>query len=276
MKNSIVLCLATLLSLSLFSQNKNNTTQPNSPTPPAPYGTARGKFGITDVQMIDKYLLTVEGVGSSAKDILVEQNLKSYMMPPRKMTSTTNSACYAMASALEFYINLNSNYKDNLSPDYIRLNLPQANIEDGLAFLGSNGTVSASILPFESPNLTPSVNAALKIKIKNYLKLFQPTTRPQQKLYDLRKAITRGNPVIVEMQVTNEFKTLKQTRLWKPSEGDKTPAGVQYLVVVGFDEEKRAVEVQNSAGREWGNGGYIWISYDDFSILASNAYVLML
>jgi hypothetical protein len=276
MKNSIILCFATVLSLSLYGQNKSNKPVPNSPSPTSTYNaTMRGKFGISDVQLIEKYLVTVEGVGISAKDVLMEQNLKAYMMPPRKMGEVNNSACYALASALEFYTNLNNNYKDNLSPDYIKLNLPQTNIEDGLAFLATNGTVSAAILPFESQNLTPSVNAAMKIKIKNYLKLFQPTTRPQQKLYDLRKAITRGNPVIVEMQITNEFKTLKQTRLWKPSEGDKTPAGVQYLVAVGFDEEKRAIELQNSVGREWGNGGYIWISYDDFSILASNGYVLL-
>ena len=275
MKKTILVCTTVLSCLSAFAQNKNPQTAPSSPTPPTANSTARGKFGISDVQLVEKYLLTIDGVGSSAKDILMEQNLKSYMMPPRKVVAANNSACYAMASALEFYINLNSNYKDNLSPDYIKLNLPQANIEDGLAFLGTTGTVSAAILPFESSNLPPSVNAAIKYKIKNYLKLFQPTTRPQQKLYDLRKAITRGNPVIVELQITNEFKNIKQARYWKPSEGDKTPAGSQYLVAVGFDEEKRAVELQNSMGREWGNGGYVWISYDDFSILAANAYVLM-
>ena len=86
----------------------------------------------------------------------------------------------------------------------------------------------------------------------------------------------RGNPVVVEIQVTAEFKNLKQTRFYDPKLGDKTAAGTQHLVVVGYDEERRAFELQNSWGREWGNGGYIWVSYDDLGTLAMNGFVLML
>lgn len=236
----------------------------------------KGIFGIMDTKSLDQYLLVIEGIGTSSKDLLNEQSLKSYMMPPRLAGKKANSATYALANALEFYINLNNNYKDNLSPDFIRLQMPQGSIEDNLNFLGNTGTVSAAILPFDSPNLTPSVYSAVKYKIKNYLKLFQPSTRPQQKLYDLRKAIMRGNPVVVEIQITNEFKNLKQSRFWQASSGDVTPAGTQFLVVVGYDEERKAVELLNSWGREWGNGGYIWINYDDFSNLAINGYVLIL
>jgi hypothetical protein len=234
----------------------------------------KGKLGIADAQLFDQYMRVVEGVGSSAKDLLNEQSLKSYMMPPRKAGNAANSATYAFSCALEYYVNLNNNYKDNLSPDFIRLQQPQANAEENLSFLASTGTVSAAILPFDSPNLTPSVYSAVKYKIKNYLKLFQPTTRPQQKLYDLRKAIMRGNPVVVEMSITQDFKTLRQTRYWQPT--DKTTVGTQYLVVVGYDEERKAVELLNSNGREWGNNGYIWVSYEDFGAFATNAYVLIL
>ena len=265
--------------LSAQTQNNVSTKRDTIPKPknqiPSTYGAkTKGEFGITDANLIDQSLKVIEGVGN-LRDALAEQNFKSYMMPPRKTGANAHSAEYAMTSALEFYLNLNNNYKDNLSPDFIRLNLPQGSIEDDLNFLATTGTVSAAILPYESPNLTPSVYSALKYKIKNYLKLFQITTRPQQKLYDLRKAITRGNPVIIEMQITNEFKNLKQVRSWQATSGDKTPAGIQYVVVVGYDEERKAVEVLNSWGREWGNGGYLWVSYEDLGNLATNAYVLM-
>jgi C1A family cysteine protease len=268
---------ALLLSVSLFFIQLLSAQIKPKPSEQMPVDLgARGKFGISDATMIDQLLKTISGVGSSAKELLAEQSLKPYMMPPRKASNNSNSACYAITSVLEYYINLNNNYKDNLSPDFIRLNLPNGTIEDDLAFVATNGTVSAAILPYESNNLTPSVTSALKYKLRNYLKLFQSTTRPQQKLYDLRKAITRGNPVIVEMQITNDFKNLKQARLWNSVEGDKTPAGTHYLVVVGYNEESRQVELLNSWGREWGNGGYIRMNYDDFSTIVVNGYVLLL
>ncbi len=269
MKNScfcLLLC-ALMPAQSVFSQK---------PDAPATY-TTKGKLGISDATLFDKFLKTIEGIGTSSKDALTEQSLKPYMMPPRRSGGTTPSATYALASCLEFYINLNNNYKDNLSPDFIKLSLPNvATAEDQLSFLAATGTVSAAILPFESPNLTPSVYSGVKYRIQNYLKLFQSTTRPQQKIYDVKKALMRGNPVVVELQVTTEFKNLKQTRFYDPKLGDKTAAGTQHLVVVGYDEERRAFELQNSWGREWGNGGYIWVSYDDLGALAANGFVLLL
>ncbi len=272
MKITGIIPILITLSLSAFAQTNPS---PKVLEEPAGKYSARGKLGITDVQLFDQYLKTIEGVGASSKELLAEQSLKSYMMPPRKMGTTSYSHCYALTSAIEFYVNLNNNYKDNLSPDFIQLSLPKSSFEDYLGFLAISGTVSAAILPYQSTVLPPSVNAAVRYKINNYIKLFQSTTRPQQKLYDLRKAITRGNPVIVEIQITNEFKSLRQARVWNAADGDKTPAGTHYCVVVGYDENRKMVELLNSWGREWGNGGYILMSYDDFSVLALNGFVLL-
>jgi hypothetical protein len=236
---------------------------------------SKSQFGITDSKLFESMMLTVSGIGSSAKDLLVEQNLKTYMMPPRKLGASGKPSTYALSSCLEYYINLNQNYKDNLSPDFLRLNAPKANIDDDLIFLAKTGTISASILPFESVNLTPSVYSAVKYSISNYLKIFQPTTRPQQKIYDVKKAIMRGNPVVVEMQITNAFKDIRQARYFKLDQGDRTPIGLHYVVVVGYDEERKALEIQNCWGRDWGNGGYIWVSYDDFGTMATQGFVLI-
>jgi hypothetical protein len=270
-KSVITILLFSIISITLKAQNPN----PPKTQAPATYSVAKGKFGVADAAQIDQLMLTVAGIGSSAKELLNEQTLKSYMMPPRRMSSNDNSAAYALASTLEYYINLNSNYKDNLSPDFMKLNQPQGTAEDYLTFLASTGTVSAAIVPFEAANLTPSVNAAIKYRIRDFLKLFQNTTRPQQKLYDLRKAIMRGNPVIAEINITNEFKNLKNARFWDAQAGDKTPAGKAFVVVVAYNEERKAVEVLNAWGREWGAGGYVWMSYDDFGALATNGYVLL-
>lgn len=246
-----------------------------APQPPVTY-SSRSAFGIRNTDRLEQYLKIIDGVGSSATDILSEQSLKSYMMPPRKSNTDKNSGEYALTACFEYYVNLNSNYKDNLSPDYLSLNVISGNIEDDLSFLANTGTVSASVFPFYSPGITPGVNSSLKYKIKNFVQLFQTTTKAQQKIYDLRKAIMRGHPVTVELRITQEFQKLQQTKFWNYRNGDKNFIGSKYLVAVGYDDERKAVELLNSSGREWGNGGYIWVSYDDFGELSINGYVLML
>jgi hypothetical protein len=47
------------------------------------------------------------------------------------------------------------------------------------------------------------------------------------------------------------------------------------LVVVGFNEDKQAVEVMSAWGSAWGRAGYVWIPYEDFGNLAVNGYVLI-
>ena len=159
MKITRILFFLTFMSTqTLSAQNP----KPSS-NPPSDYGS-RGKLGITDAKMFDQMLKTIAGVGST-KELLAEQSLKSYMMPPRKMGlgGATNSSCYALTSALEYYINLNNNYKDNLSPDFIKLNLPKGAIEDELAFLATNGTVSAAILPYSATKFTPLSKCGFEI-----------------------------------------------------------------------------------------------------------------
>ena len=259
-----------------FAQNRDSIFPAKTSQPVNGSMQTKTPFGISDETQFEKFMPLVAGIGVTSKELLSEQSLKSYMMPPRKSgINGGTSSSYALASALEFYINMNNNYKDNLSPDYIRVGSNKTSIEDGLSFLCNNGTISAAIMPYDVSTIPSAVYAAQKYRIRNYLKLFQPSTRGLQKVYELRKAIMRGNPVIVEMQITNGFKNLQSARYWKPEEGDKTSAGSQYLIAVGYDEERKAIEFLNCWGREWGNGGYIWVSYDDFGEKGVNGFVLI-
>ena len=42
------------------------------------------QIGITDKAEIEKLMMVLEDIGSSSKELLREQSLKSYMMPNRK------------------------------------------------------------------------------------------------------------------------------------------------------------------------------------------------
>ena len=175
-------------------------------------------IGISDLALIDQMMKTMPGIGSNSKELLLKQNIKSYMMPIRELGIRGTEMSYALAICLEYYINLGSNYKANLSPDYISLSLKNAgkkgSAADGLEFLVQEGTVSAAILPYDASMLTSAVYATQKYKINNYLQMFRQVTKPRQKVFETRKALMRGNPVIIEVVGGDDFKKLDHKRFF--------------------------------------------------------------
>ncbi|THH35581.1 C1 family peptidase [Neolewinella litorea] len=243
-----------------------------------PYGTAKSAEklqGLSDLAVIDQMMYYIPGIGSSAREDLLRQNIKPYMMPIRQVPQMGMEWAYALADALEYYVNLNSNFKDNLSPDYISMSLANAgtrpNLVDGLGLLMNSGTVSAAIVPYNSNTIPNSVYSVARFGINNFGYLFRPETKARNRIFETRKALSRGNPVIVEMATDNTFSNLKGSG-YEPS-GPITET--HFLTVIGYDGERETFELRSSLGRNWGNGGYITMTYDDFGDLAQTGYVLI-
>lgn len=230
-------------------------------------------FGIEQADMIDQLMVVMPGLGSSTQEMLNEQSVKPYLMPPRTKGSEGSANCYALAACLEFYANFGNNYKVNLSPDYIFLNLDKDDLIDGLLFLIQQGTVSAAIVPYES-NLIPSgVRNTSRFPILNYLHLYRKETSRQQKIFETRKALMRGNPVLVQMRVPADFHTLRKTRLWDASTGK--PEVLFPFLVTSYIENNETFELMSTWGPEWGYNGYLWVRYDDFARLVENGFVVI-
>lgn len=238
---------------------------------------AEFKFGITDEQLINQMMVALPNISGNTSELLDHQSVKANMMPVRDAGRGSSVLSYMLASCLEYYYNLGKNYKDNLSPDFIMLNLrgDNENISFGEAFqfLGESGTVSAAILPYGSTQVTQAVHATQHYKIRNYLHLFRNTTRGRQKSFEVRKALMRGHPVLVELVADDEIYT--HTSGQKYLEMSKGATKMYPLAVVGFDEALGAFEVMSCWGRNWGDNGYIWIRYDDFEEFAQNGYVMV-
>ncbi|MEM6770865.1 MAG: C1 family peptidase [Bacteroidota bacterium] len=248
-----------------------------TPTYGIPEGNVRqgtALLGVSDMQTLDQMMFFIPGIGSPASD-LARQNIKSYMMPIRKAPNANMEWAYALAGGLEYYLNLNNNFKDNLSPDFIALSLARSgtapNIEDGLKHLVQQGTVSAAIVPYGSTTIPNAVYSVPKFNIANYGYLFRPETRPRNKVFEAKKALTRGNPVIVQLSTDAGFSNLK-----RGSYATNTPgAELHYLTVVGFDNQNQFFELRGIQGRDWGEAGYVRISFDNFGRLAQTGYVLI-
>lgn len=78
------------------------------------------------------------------------------------------------------------------------------------------------------------------------------------------KRITRSCPS------DNGFENASDGLVWRNFTGGS--AGGHAMLIVGFDDGKRAFLVLNSWGTNWGNHGLMWIDYDLFSEYAHEAY----
>lgn len=259
-----LILLGLILSLSVNAQN------------PRAKSAAGMALGISAPEQIESFMYVVPGVGSSARDLLEQQSLKPYMMPVRKTGFRGNDLDYLAASCLEYYVNLGRNYKINLSPDFINLSLAGSgksnNSKEVLSFLAEEGTVNAAIVPYDANQLTGAVFSTQKFDVVNYLHVFSNLTRDRQRVFEAKKALMKGNPIIVEFATDGKLKAQVGTRyIDRIGNGTTT----EYLVLVGYNENEEAFELMSTWGTAWGDNGYIWIKYDDFGKLAQNGYVLI-
>lgn len=78
----------------------------------------------------------------------------------------------------------------------------------------------------------------------------------------IQVSVQRRAPVCFGLYVNNLFSNLKgKGSVFRP---DGTGGG-HALAVVGYDNRSRLLKVMNSWGKDWGDDGFFWISYDDFA-----------
>lgn len=154
-------------------------------------------------------------------------------------------------------------------------------ISDALSFLNTKGDCLARQFDFDvndcskKPDSTVS-DQAKRYAIEDYLTLFGSKEKETEKVRRVKVALAKNKPVVVGMLVLRNFYELKNAQYWHPGLGNTAPAGGHALVVVGYDDHKGAFRLMNSWGKNWGDGGYIWIKYKDFGDFCKYAYILYL
>ena len=87
----------------------------------------------------------------------------------------------------------------------------------------------------------------------------------------VKQQLARGAPVIFATHWTRKMGDLRGDAVL---EGDDTPGEGHAMLVVGYDDSRRALLVQNSFGSSWGNRGYGWFGYDWWKRNVRAAYVI--
>ena len=123
-------------------------------------------------------------------------------------------------------------------------------------------------------------------KVNGFYKLFDFSTLvsdlEEQKVKPMKQALADNHPIVIAMTLPSSFDYLYTDR-WEPSayEMENSNSFDLYrhaMCVVGYDDEKYggAFEIMNSWGADWGNEGFIWVSYEQFATFVYEAYYMEL
>jgi hypothetical protein len=77
---------------------------------------------------------------------------------------------------------------------------------------------------------------------------------------NVKAQLARGVPVVFDMQPNAQFQAFKGDSVLDIP-GVMNGTG-HTMVAVGYDDGRHAFRIQNSWGRNFGDGGYAWLSYD--------------
>ncbi len=124
--------------------------------------------------------------------------------------------------------------------------------------------------------ISPSIfSKASKYKITDYAKIFGMFDSKVFKINAVKKSISQKNPVIIGMNTPKSFYSAKGQ--WLPAESSSLTYGGHAMCIIGYDDEKYggAFEIINSWGTQWGNEGFIWISYENFHKFVKYAYEMI-
>jgi hypothetical protein len=137
---------------------------------------------------------------------------------------------------------------------------------EGVAKYNSFNVKCASYIPYSLKE------EAILYKIDDYYTLFYSDSPYSKKINETKKVIYKDNPVIIAMKCYGSFSNA--TDIWNGrTDSDK---GYHAMCVIGYDDNKNGGSFQliNSWGLGWGNGGFTWVTYDDYYRYVNNAYAI--
>lgn len=151
-------------------------------------------------------------------------------------------------------------------------------IGDALNLLRDKGIVPWQTMPYsgEQACSKPSETMypiAAKYKITGWNRLIDKLNFNEYKEY-----LSNDVPVVIGAPLGSQFGNYGYKKTADPFTCTQLGGGGHAMLVVGYDDSKRAFKIMNSWGNDWGVNGFIWVDYDCFKLMMSNsggeAYVI--
>jgi hypothetical protein len=89
---------------------------------------------------------------------------------------------------------------------------------------------------------------------------------------ELKVHLFNDLPILTGLRIDEGFRNARRDFIWRSRIGNSI--GGHAVLVIGYDDRRRAFKLINSWGRKWGDGGYGWINYRYFGRVANEGYVV--
>lgn len=92
----------------------------------------------------------------------------------------------------------------------------------------------------------------------------------------VKAQLANGSPVIIAMTTTPDsfVKPASRTGVYEWDGQAGEPDSGHAVIIVGYDDNRQAFRLMNSWGRDWGDEGFLWISYESVTKLVGEAYTM--
>ena len=244
-------------------------------------------------ERLDLYPVEVRG-GLQGRKV----NLTSYCPTPHDQCDQLSCVGWAIAQAMTIRWAKQSNKTDRswidahlLSPAFIynqkqiRAGQPctsGAYLIKALEFVAKQGVCFFNTMPYEccccekQPDKAQQMEAAQN-KITAFQRLYRLSDSPEIRLANTLTALDKGNPVIVAINITPDFKQIARgQKTWSPNREALLGGNAEghALVAVGYDENAAVVTLFNSYGSDWADGGFVDMSFEEFKTQARYGIVV--
>lgn len=148
-----------------------------------------------------------------------------------------------------------------------------------LDLLQKIGTVPLNDFPYDETTCTRKPSSEVIKKAGNHkISGYQRLTNVRD-ISEVKRHLSEDSPVIIAMSVDYPFQELEDyvySLYTKGVHGYLWADSWHAMVVVGYDEHKKAFRLINSWRTTWGDDGFGWVDYDTFSKRVAEGYVIKL
>jgi hypothetical protein len=206
-------------------------------------------------------------------------DLSDKMPDPGSQGGQQSCVAWAIAYAMKGYQeNVQLGEVIKFSPSYVYnqindgKNVPTL-VTDALNILSDQGVCLMKEMPYNEEKWEDQPTEDMKNSAKRF-RIDEWRRVNTMAIKEIKTHIAAGMPVIIGAMVSSEFRDDGYLEgadyIWKKK---GTELGGHAMLVVGYDDDKKAFKLINSWGKNWGDGGYGWLDYDLFPDVVMYGFV---